>query len=299
MSRASRNKAPWDDKSIEIWSLNKAWRDPTEEKSFVKRWDRWFEIHSLSTITGEFLDRDEKMAHIEWLKRDHGNRPIYMAEAYPWFPNAVRYPLEAVVGRFGSYFTSSMAYMIGLALMIPSVKRIECYGFEMIPENVDYAYQIPCIEYYRGLAKGLGIEIAFPDVPTIWNQPLYAYQDLLGPYKQAANRRTILLKNTELRHRLAAMGHLAKVEFCQELAEVPDLKASLDLLKKREGEEEHEFRKEETLMNMAIAGQQDVAYFKGILSHYPTWTLEDQQVGVRMAEEGANDVSEVKSPESP
>ena len=71
--------------------------------------------------------------HWDWLHEKH-DFPIYMIEAYPEIPGAVRYPLESAsevyhgLGR--NVFTSTFDFMIALAIA-EKYERVYIFGFEM------------------------------------------------------------------------------------------------------------------------------------------------------------------------
>lgn len=282
MSKLSRHLAPWDDPNVEIWCLNRSWRDPSEEAPFVQRWDRWFEIHSLATILKEDPD-NTKTRHVDWLKRDHGDRPIYMAEQFPWFPNARRYPIESMIARYGNYFTSTMAYMFALAIT-EGFEVIKGYGFEMTPNNAEYAYQIPNFEYFRGLATGLGIKVELPEGTYIGKQPLYAYEDMLNMYRTGLGNRDIVLNRSLAAYKEVAMKHLGAYKVLQELLDAdPKLKKN-PTVQEMLHEHEMEYRKAETQMNMVVSAREELAIMKDILAVVPSWSFEEDMIKQEVAD---------------
>jgi hypothetical protein len=69
------------------------------------------------------------------------------------------YPLDAIVKKFGSdYFTSSIDYMIALALY-EGAKDIHIWGVDMAIPN-EYDHQKPGCEYWIGYARGKGAKVA-------------------------------------------------------------------------------------------------------------------------------------------
>ncbi len=172
-------EAPFDDPDWEFWGLNELWK-------YVKRWDRWFEIHDGETlgITKRDLSEGEQKRHIEWLSRDHGARPIYMLPHHcegGRFPNAVAYPLDAMVNTFGRYFTSTIGYMIALAIA-EDFTTIGLFGIDLA-SDVEYPNQRPNAEYLIGIARGQGREVIVPDQAAILHAGfLYGYE---RPHKEA------------------------------------------------------------------------------------------------------------------
>jgi hypothetical protein len=164
--------APFDDPSVEIWGIN-------ELHKYLPRWDRWFELHAREAfeIKG---DRDQT-AHVNWLRAqapvgDPAHKPIFMRELFADIPAGVVYPLahmsDRFFARFGQrpYFTSSIGFMLAMAIdegrdeafrpnSDQAVSWIGLYGIDLAAAS-EYGEQRPNAEYFIGLARGLGIEVA-------------------------------------------------------------------------------------------------------------------------------------------
>lgn len=115
--------------------------------------------------------------------------PIYMQRRHDDIPNSVAYPLAEVSKNLMpesnnqvDYFTSSLAFMFGLGVLM-GYKRIELYGFEMGAQT-EYAYQRACAEYVIGLAQGRGVEVFIPKQSSLLQGPLYAYKHMKQGYRQ-------------------------------------------------------------------------------------------------------------------
>ena len=171
--------APFHDQSVEVWGLN-------ELHKYVPRWDRWFEIHDDETlgVSKRDLSEGEMKRHLDWLSRDHGKgKPIYMLPQFcnGRFPNAVPLPLDALIKRFGRgrYYTSSIAYMLALAIM-DGYKWIGMYGIDLASEE-EYRHQRPCAEYYTGVADGMGITVEIAPTSAICKSGhLYGFEKPLA-----------------------------------------------------------------------------------------------------------------------
>jgi len=182
-SPASCALAPWEDESVEIWSLNETHASP-----WFMRWNRWFQMHPWEILTREEDQRGIR-GHYEWLQQDHGNG-IYMLHQYLEFPNSVEYPLNRVRERFfrgkiwkgdqeAQQLGSTFDYMMALALLEDRFDRIEIYGFDMAAESMKlagYVYQKPGALFWLGVANGLDIEIYTPPDNQLFSAPLYGYQ---------------------------------------------------------------------------------------------------------------------------
>lgn len=129
--------APWYDDQWEKWGL--PWHP-----EYWARCDRLFDIHE----TTNKLQADKQKKFVKNAK-DIG-AIIYMVEN---FEGAEKYPLDKV--GF-DYFSSSMAYMLALAIY-EGHEKIGLWGIDMT--DLEYEYQRPNMEYLIGYARGKGIEV--------------------------------------------------------------------------------------------------------------------------------------------
>jgi hypothetical protein len=236
----TRDKAPFDDPSYEIWTLNEEYNYP-----WVKRFDRHFQLHPRWDFTRTNNLNDPN--HFLWLqsktgtcifckgvapkgkpcafcdnglydpkKHNRKNVPIYMQKAWKDIPGSVELPLKEITAKFipgkKPYYTSSVAYMIGLAMLM-EFKEIEFYGFDM-GTKTEYHYQRANFEYWIGLAHGLGYKVSLPGSEILTGK-LYGYENMHIGYRQQLEMRD---------HSLASQ--LAQVK-----TEVLRLEAQYDLLK--------------------------------------------------------------------
>lgn len=163
----SWKQTPFADESMEVWGLN-------ELHKYIPRWDRWFELHDADTlgVTVRDLSEGEQKRHLEWLSREHG-KPIYMQPQFVGrFPNAVAYPLDEMIAAFGKYFTSSIGYMLALAIS-EGFGWIGLYGVDLA-SDVEYPHQRPNTEYLVGIARGRGIHVEIAPGGAI-NKSSYLY----------------------------------------------------------------------------------------------------------------------------
>lgn len=168
--------APFDDPTVEIWGLNELWK-------YVPRWTRWFELHDAETlgITKRDLSEGEEKRHLAWLSRPSEGKPIYMQPQFcdGRFPAAVPLPLERLIETFGRYFTSTIGYMVGLAIL-EGFPWIGLYGIDLA-SDVEYPYQRPNTEYLIGIARGQGKTVVVPESAAILKAGhLYGYEKAIG-----------------------------------------------------------------------------------------------------------------------
>ena len=143
---SSRDLAPFNDPDYVIIALNQLYRH-------IPRADAWFEIHmNWNEHVVEGTD------HLGWLKS--APIPIYMTERVPGIPNAVRYPKELIEQTFQYKFTSSVAYMVALAIL-EGFKEIAIYGIDLVVGD-EYFYQKSCVEFLIGYACAKDIIVRLP-----------------------------------------------------------------------------------------------------------------------------------------
>ena len=147
LADSTRNKAPYKDSSWELWGL--PW---DEEIKFYL--DRAFEMHPL-----DFSNSLNRPNRSEASLREV-DIPLYMQESYSEIPNSIAYPLDDVIEITGDYFNSSIAYMLGLAIL-EKVDRIGIWGVDMDGDG-EFGYQRPNTEYFIGFARGMGIDVFVP-----------------------------------------------------------------------------------------------------------------------------------------
>lgn len=159
---SSRDEAPYQDASWDIWGMNQLYR-------FIPRADCWFEMHHNYLTDAQPTPE----AYQQWLATCP--LPVLMCERRDEVPQSLAYPLDAVSQYFPSYFTSSVAYMLALGIYC-EYKVIGLYGIDLIA-GTEYAEQKPCVEFLLGYAHARGIHIKIPDSSALVRPELYGYKD--------------------------------------------------------------------------------------------------------------------------
>lgn len=157
---SSRDLAPFKDPSWEIWVI----------KLFnaVPRWDRWYEIHDYTAGKARWPKE-----YLSFLATKHG-KPVFTQGTVPEIPDSVPFPKDELLAKFPRYFTNSISWMIAHALH-EGVNEIGLWGVDMAQAS-EYAHQRPCVEYFLGLAQGLGVSIHVPQQSDIMkSHKLYAF----------------------------------------------------------------------------------------------------------------------------
>lgn len=145
----SRHLAPYDDPEWECWGMNELYL-------FVPKLDVLFEIHPRNVLNTEIRNRN----HEKWLMES--KIPVYMQRHWDDMPNSIKFPKDYLVEKWGSYYTNSVSYMIAFALECQP-DEIGIWGVDMATDE-EYSKQRPSVEYFMGIAKGIGRATGKPKV---------------------------------------------------------------------------------------------------------------------------------------
>lgn len=160
---SSADEAPYDDKSWEIWSLG-------ANQTKIKRFTRWFELHTFHALECADALQPQRVEFFKKIGKD-----LTIGHENELLPDATMYPKDEIVAKFGNYFTSSIAWMIALAIH-EGAEEIGLWGIDMVGE-CEYAYQRACCEYLLGIARGKGITVTLsPHSPLLRAERMYAFE---------------------------------------------------------------------------------------------------------------------------
>lgn len=159
----SANEAPYGDPEWEIWGMNDLYTVRRKSMDFEAAYDAghfhaWFDLHRLDKKY-----EADKGAHVAWLKTQR-RMPVIVWDADGLPENCVAYPRDAMVERFGGYFTNTVSWQLAMAItMLEGVPdaEIAIYGVNM-SVGVEYSAQKPSVEFFIGLARGMGIPVFIP-----------------------------------------------------------------------------------------------------------------------------------------
>jgi len=166
----TRDNAPWDDPSFDIWVFNEA-----GNHSWCKRWNAVFQMHEPEIYKGH---NTKDVHHWEWLQQKHF-KPIYMQELDPLVPDSVRYPLEEAKALAGvQMFPSTFAYMAALAVL-NGYEQVRIFGVEL--SVTEYQSQANGYLFWFGFLRGrLSVENVDSAIlhlgQNIFEVPLYGYE---------------------------------------------------------------------------------------------------------------------------
>jgi len=227
----SWTQTPWNDPTLQIWSLNDAYMNG------LPRADAWFDQHPLShfyyrpkgqkVVYAEhvpygFYVRPE--GHIEWLQQQSRTIPVYLQADPPagFGPHARRFPLEEVEAAFGKweqpYDASGPSYMLALA-MLQGATEIHVYGIHLSTAH-EYREQRPQWEFLLGrylgrtvtqrtegqvrIYEGAGVRLVLPvSCPILTHGWRYAYQPKPLPHPASTTLAQIGAERQQLLQRLA------------------------------------------------------------------------------------------------
>lgn len=143
--RRTKDEAPYDDLSWQIWSPALYYND-------LPRLDVGFEIHRQEII-------EQTEGYSQWLKNPP--IPVFMRDQVT-YPKSKPYPFGKAVKLIGGkYFASSFGFIIAKAIL-DGATEIGLYGIDLTQDE-EYSYQRPNAEYLIGIARGMGIKVHIPE----------------------------------------------------------------------------------------------------------------------------------------
>lgn len=164
-------RAPYTDPAWTIWAHSSLYKG-------IPRADVWFDMH-----TPDVRQREKSWGenYQEWLRGDGRGGPIYLQDAAPEIPNSLTYPRAEVEAWFRErgatdqpYVTSTVAHMFKLALY-QGAPMIGLWGINF-DEKSEYIVQRPCVEYWVGFARALGVKVYItPTSPLCRDRHVYGY----------------------------------------------------------------------------------------------------------------------------
>lgn len=242
-----RKLAPYNGPGAEewgIWGLNDLYIDIPEVPNERVRWFQlhtWMEVQKWASrpATERPLDlnggpphpRDPN--HIAWLATHSQHIPVFVRQRRPEIPLAYEFPYQMVFEFFARrlkgydrnvYFTNSISYMIGLAIMelidpdtgfAVEGAELGVWGVDMMMSGdagSEYSYQRPSVEYLLGYAQGAGIQVHVP-IESDLLKTAYPYGDEVGAMYRArlqAHRKELSRRRGEVTEQLQALqsGHV-------------------------------------------------------------------------------------------
>lgn len=180
------------DDNVEIWGINNLF-DSQIVRDNIKRFTRWFDIHSRQETPEFTANTQDGRREIEFLNTL--NIPVYVQELWGDVKNEVLFPAQEIIEFFKSnfdkaYFSSTASWLVAFAIYEAwkesegdwskcKWSRIEIYGVNMGMgwrqgiEN-EYSVQRPSCEWILGIIHGLkmagaSIDLYIPRKSTLLN----------------------------------------------------------------------------------------------------------------------------------
>ncbi len=152
--------APFDNANIDIWAFNDNAKALPRISAMFEMHPDWADSPRLNSVPG--IEEYRK-----WIQLLHPF-PVYMYNADPRIPSAVRYPFEYIANTFrrtlmkgenevSDFYTSTTPYAIALAIY-KGYERIELYGIELTQET-EYRDHRDSVFFWLGRATGLGVQV--------------------------------------------------------------------------------------------------------------------------------------------
>lgn len=158
-------RPPFEDHAWDIWSCNSLWKLCLDtDKRF--RADQWFELHPLSVQTAQ-----------ERIDMDDCPVPLFVLDE-PLQAHWETFPLNKLRAMFGDrdFHTCTMTYQLAYALL-QGYTTIGLWGMELWQgSSRERTCELRGMEYWLGVAKGLGVEVVLPSYSCLIQHPyLYGY----------------------------------------------------------------------------------------------------------------------------
>jgi hypothetical protein len=139
---ATRNLAPYDNEEWDIWVMN-------QNTMKYPRHTLHFDLHNTLVMTDYYYD------YII-----NNKEKSILTGADTRFSEATVYPKDAIIEKYGDFFTNSMSWMIAYAIE-QNPTDIGIWGVDCMAKE-EYVDQRPSIMFLLGIAKGKGINLHFP-----------------------------------------------------------------------------------------------------------------------------------------
>jgi hypothetical protein len=188
---SSRMLAPFGDPEWTIWGTSPG------NQNILPRVDAWFEMHC-NLLWPQYKHYGE--TYIKWL--NEVKFPV-VAQDQRLVKNAIVYPLQKMLKRFGPYFfTSTFAWVMAYAIDA-GVEAMGLYGVDMSSRD-EYIQQRNGGQYFLQMARNAGIQVIIPDESDLEQPPpLYGYSDAT-PFgrKMATREQEVRERITQLEQQL-------------------------------------------------------------------------------------------------
>lgn len=195
-------RAPWGDPHWQVWAHASMHRGAEAEG---KSADLWFEVHR-PDVRSEPKAWDANYA--AWLLKGEGRTaPVMVQYVNPLPVNARMLPRRTIAewlrergATDAEYVTSTGAWML-LHALYSGATTIGLWGMNY-EEHSEYIIQRPCLEYWIGFARALGVSVYITPTSRLCRDPhVYGYDghraDLLKAHSRLAMTTATRLTTTQ------------------------------------------------------------------------------------------------------
>lgn len=161
----TREQAPFDDESYDIWVFNEA---PLYD--WCKRYTASFQLHKPEVYQGANVKKEN---YWQWLQEE--KKPVFMNALDEKVPGCEVYPLEDALALGGfKFFGMTTSYALALGIL-KGYERIEVWGIEL--SATEYQYGMDTWAFWVGFAKGrLGNNFVLHSGEKLFDYPLYGIE---------------------------------------------------------------------------------------------------------------------------
>lgn len=172
----SRDVCPFNDPAWTIWACSGG-----NMGNVLPRIDAFFELHALVDMTAP-ENHGNALPLYAWLRTQ--SFPVYMQEKNALVPQAIPFPRDAMLKKFGrNWFTSTVAWMFAYALcQIEAAGHAEneigLFGVDMASHMEHYTAQRAGCTRFIEIAEERGIKVIVPFESCLASPtPLYGYSE--------------------------------------------------------------------------------------------------------------------------
>lgn len=189
--------APYADPSWTVWACSPGAYATIGQSRAFRPGDAFFELHRWEPpVIGDPTHQVTWFSpeYCQWLREYPGM--VYTGEHIPEIKNSVRLPREELLSKYGPFFfTSSLAWMLAMAIETPGIKEIGLWGVDMSATE-EYAQQRPGCQFFVQIALQRGIRITVPpESDLLQPMPLYG----VGEWDPMAVKSLVRLNELESR----------------------------------------------------------------------------------------------------
>lgn len=183
---SSRLLAPFNDPEWDIWACSPPNYD-------LPRVDAFFELHLLERKMAEPKNKP-------YIDRIKSHPRTYIAFPHPQFPNAIVFPWQEYVEKYGQdFFSSSLSWMIAHAIEMKP-EKIGIWGVDLSAQE-EYSQQRPGLKFFIREARKLGIQVYAPwQSDIMFPSPLYGIKEHSPMWLKQETRRQELTQRFNEAH---------------------------------------------------------------------------------------------------